>query len=134
MTILMSRSQSTLRRRPTGSEPGINPRGGNAGNDFVQSSPCLVEVMDYSTQHVASSRFSNAEFLQFLEKQTLEEENQHPDEASLRWINVGGISWDILSTLALRYGWRVINQRKAGAYICRYTLPRPRGHVIGTGP
>ncbi|KAF7311667.1 CorA-like protein [Mycena kentingensis (nom. inval.)] len=65
-----------------GSEPGVDPHGQDAAE---QQTRCVIE---------------NEEFLRFLR-------DAAPDDdlpaSTLRWINVGGISWDVMSALALRY-------------------------------
>jgi len=86
-------------RRPPGSEPGVDPRRAtvNALYSHVQEL-CEIEVVDYSANSVEFNQYDNHGFLQFIHQ------TQKPTWAKVRWINIAGISWDILSSLALAYG------------------------------
>ncbi|KAF7322699.1 CorA-like protein [Mycena chlorophos] len=78
-----------------GSEPGIDPK---ASEPQYEHKRCVVDVCDYSHETITCTRMGNAEFTKFLDQEV-------PRAAgSLRWINVGGISWDVVSKLAQRYG------------------------------
>ncbi|KAJ7273360.1 hypothetical protein C8J57DRAFT_1317642 [Mycena rebaudengoi] len=95
---------STLRRRNTGigSEPGVDPRSDNVDEQHRYfSQQCAIQVADFSSEQVALETMSNAEFVKLMQesKPPIEAEGQHP----LRWINIGGISWDVISAMALRY-------------------------------
>ncbi|KAJ7093114.1 hypothetical protein C8R44DRAFT_398562 [Mycena epipterygia] len=101
-----SRTFRSVRRRNSnhiGSEPGVNPRGENAdqkyGHDF--SEKCAIQVIDFSSDHFAlNTMANNAQFVDLM-KEPLPEPGK--TRRPLRWINIGGISWDILSALAIRY-------------------------------
>ena len=81
-----------------GAEPGIDPKlkssiaafGGLHAN-------CRIDVIDYSSVGYEKQRMGNAEFLKFLEQ-------PRPHWAKVRWINVGGVSWDVIHDLAIKYG------------------------------
>ncbi|CAH1763078.1 7587_t:CDS:2, partial [Entrophospora sp. SA101] len=62
-----------------GQDPGIDPR-----------------YADYDVNVVYSGKFSNKDLGGFLEK-------DRPDKTNVRWINVDGISWDVIKTLALKF-------------------------------
>ncbi|KAJ7632300.1 hypothetical protein FB45DRAFT_746461 [Roridomyces roridus] len=82
--------------RPTiGSEPGINPRADGADEKYSHyHQQCLIQVTEYSTDNVSQKTMSNVDFVKSIEAGQVD---------AIRWINVGGISWDVLSALALRY-------------------------------
>ena len=86
-------------RRPPGSEPGVDPRRAtvNALYSHVQEL-CEIEVVDYSASNVEFNQFDNRGFVQLMA------DGQKPTWAKVRWINIAGISWDVLSSLALAYG------------------------------
>ncbi|KAJ7694996.1 hypothetical protein B0H14DRAFT_3120256 [Mycena olivaceomarginata] len=67
-------TQTVRRHSGIGSEPGINPRENDKYSHFSEKSPG-----------------------------TNPDANGAPAKRSLRWINIAGISWDVLSALALRY-------------------------------
>lgn len=86
-------------RRDPGSEPGVDPRRAtvNALYSHVHEE-CEIEVVDYSASKVEFNQYDNQGFLQFIAQ------NHKPTWAKVRWINIAGISWDILASLALAYG------------------------------
>ena len=89
---------STTRRSP-GSEPGVDPRRAtvNALYSHVHE-VCEIEVVDYSASRVEFNQYENQGFLQFIAQ------TRKPTWAKVRWINIAGISWDVLSSLALAHG------------------------------
>ncbi|KAJ7470404.1 hypothetical protein FB451DRAFT_1037977 [Mycena latifolia] len=95
---------TSLRRRHSGvgSEPGINPRGDNADQKYGHfSQKCVIQVTDFSNDHFEITTMSNADFVALMKEPPPEPAN--PVTRPLRWINIGGISWDVMSALALRY-------------------------------
>ena len=93
-----------------GAEPGINPKLKSSIAAFGRiHTSCRIDVIDYSSIRFEKKRMENAEFLEFLEK---------PRESwvKVRWINVGGLSWDVIHDLAIKYGmlemvWRETARR-----------------------
>ncbi|CAH1763439.1 2342_t:CDS:2 [Entrophospora sp. SA101] len=70
-----------------GRDPGIDPK----------NYPCSIFVSDFGEDEVVySGKFSNKDLEGFLEK-------DRPDKTNVRWINVNGISWDVIKTLALKF-------------------------------
>ncbi|KAF8527557.1 hypothetical protein BU17DRAFT_81765 [Hysterangium stoloniferum] len=86
--------------RGAGAEPGIDPRRSSA---FVTwghiKEKCSIEVMDYSSVRSKSCTYDNQGFINFLQDNGPAKESW----AKVRWICVGGISWDVISALALAY-------------------------------
>ncbi|THH32767.1 hypothetical protein EUX98_g1373 [Antrodiella citrinella] len=95
------RTSSMLVNYDIGAEPGIDPHHASAyskhGHIRQQS---LVEVTDYSSVGCSSRRMSNTEFVDFIGNAR---ENARERWVKVRWINVGGISWDVVSALAVKY-------------------------------
>ncbi|KZT02232.1 uncharacterized protein LAESUDRAFT_685689, partial [Laetiporus sulphureus 93-53] len=94
-------SSMTFARPGVGAEPGVDPRRASANISYGNvRQRCVIEVVDYSTMRTNFRRMTNREFVKML---------KDPDASSrdpwvrVRWINVGGISWDVLSSLALKY-------------------------------
>ncbi|KAF7359434.1 CorA-like protein [Mycena sanguinolenta] len=100
---ITQRAQPIRRQSGIGSEPGINPRDDDKYSHF--SEKCAIQVTDFSSEHVLLNTLSNAEFVELMKHGPPKSEQPAvaPEERSLRWINIGGISWDVLSALALRY-------------------------------
>jgi hypothetical protein len=71
-----------------GQEPGLDPSG-----THLQHEECQITVVDYSEEDIRTYEHENASFIEFLEK---------PQEAwvRVRWINVNGLSWDVVQALA----------------------------------
>ncbi|KAJ6606613.1 magnesium transporter [Mycena vulgaris] len=136
-----------LRRQHSGvgDEPGINPRGDNADQKYGHfSQKCAIQVTDYSNDYFALKTISNEEF------RNLTRRGQLPTPTKpFRWINIGGISWDVISALALRYDLHSLaledvlheqghNQSKADYYrqhlflrILCHSLPTEEDRISG---
>ncbi|KAJ6513781.1 hypothetical protein C8R47DRAFT_1091816 [Mycena vitilis] len=100
----LSTNSDTRRRRHSGagSEPGINPRENEKYGHYSQQ--CAIQVTEFSSEHVLLSTMSNAEFVELMRQSpSPKESSSSPAKPPLRWINIGGISWDVLSALALHY-------------------------------
>ncbi|KAL1950966.1 hypothetical protein VTO73DRAFT_115 [Trametes versicolor] len=97
----MRRTSSLMVRRGVGAEPGIDPRRASAFLSYGHiRQQCLIEVNDYSTMRTSFGRMTNAEFIRLLADSNA---SRREPWVKVRWINVGGISWDVVSALALKY-------------------------------
>ncbi|PVF93815.1 hypothetical protein CPB86DRAFT_766960 [Serendipita vermifera] len=92
--------------RPPGAEPGIDPRRESVKKAYAYiKEKCEIEVIDYCAERVKFRQYENASFLEFLKTA------DRAPPMKVRWINIGaseipsfiGISWDIISELALKY-------------------------------
>jgi hypothetical protein len=100
--IAVHRTSATSHSGRLGAEPGVDPRRHSAFATYGNvRQKCVIDVIDYSSLRCSFGRMTNSGFINFL----------HNDQASarepwvkVRWINVGGISWDVISALALKYG------------------------------
>ncbi|KAH9082257.1 hypothetical protein EDB83DRAFT_2503350 [Lactarius deliciosus] len=91
--IALHRTSAIIRRGGLGAEPGIDPRRHSAFATFGNiRQKCLIDIIDYSSLRCSSGRMTNNEFASAPEPWV-----------KVRWINVGGISWDVISALALKY-------------------------------
>ncbi|KAI6347040.1 hypothetical protein MCOR25_010932 [Pyricularia grisea] len=77
-----------------GAEPGVDPRKPNGGHDSMPNleHPCQITVVDFSQSHMEQHRLDNASLVSFLDK-------PQPKWSKCRWINVNGLSWDVISAL-----------------------------------
>lgn len=83
-----------------GSEPGIDPRRPGADEAYGHiKEPSEIEVIDYSTTNFQINQYDNKGFVQLMK----ETKGQRPAWAKVRWINIAGISWDVLSRLGVAY-------------------------------
>ncbi|KAI8668230.1 hypothetical protein NCS55_00847800 [Fusarium keratoplasticum] len=93
---------TTFSARPgwqPGSEPGYDPMlpdGGHASMPTL-TAPCEISVIDFSQQAVLKHHFDNEGFINFLE---LPKE----DWVKCRWINVNGLSWDVIQAVGNKKG------------------------------
>ena len=98
----MRTTSSFMARRGIGAEPGVDPRRASAFLNYGHvRQQCLIEVNDYSTMRTSFGRMTNAEFVRLLADGKA---SAREPWVRVRWINIGGISWDVVSALALKYG------------------------------
>lgn len=82
-----------------GSEPGYDPElpdGGHASMPTLNA-PCRITVVDFSLDHVQKRHFDNESFIDFIEK-------PKEDWAKCRWININGLSWDVIQAVGNQKG------------------------------
>lgn len=82
-----------------GSEPGYDPElpdGGHASMPTL-SADCDITIVDFSLGQMVKRHFDNASFISFLEQ---------PKEswAKCRWININGLSWDVIQAVGNKKG------------------------------
>lgn len=100
--IQMHRTSTVMLRGNVGAEPGVDPRRQSAYLNYGHiRQKCLIDIIDYSPLRASFGRMTNGEFVRLLQNQQASEKEPW---VKVRWINVGGISWDVISTLALKYG------------------------------
>ena len=56
------------------------------------SAPCEITVVDFSQDQLSIRKFNNETLRPFLDK-------PQPRWAKCRWINVNGLSWDVIQAL-----------------------------------
>ena len=100
---------------PMGIEPSLEP-------DYVFASlvysnirtECRIKILEYSTLNMRESKVINNEsFISYLKTGELDGKQWNdvaglwktwiPSKAKITWINIGGISWDVIKALQLRY-------------------------------
>lgn len=101
--IAMNRSTSSTMTGPgIGAEPGVDPRRASANHAYSHiKQKCIIEMVDYSTTRASFGRMTNNEFIQMLRSPAA---SRRDPWVRVRWINVCGLSWDVISALALKYG------------------------------
>jgi len=87
-----------------GAEPGIDPRrpAVDAIYNYIQQD-CEIEIMDYSAIRNTTRRMNNAEFVKFMDVDSPDPPPRDP-WVKVRWINIGGVSWDVIKALSIKYG------------------------------
>jgi hypothetical protein len=101
--IQMQRTTTALLRYGgAGAEPGADPRRSSAFLTYGHiKQNCVIELIDYSTVRASSGRMTNNEFVKLLNDETA---GTREPWVKVRWINICGISWDVISALAIHYG------------------------------
>ncbi|KAK5653172.1 hypothetical protein OQA88_9271 [Cercophora sp. LCS_1] len=77
-----------------GAEPGLDPSkpdGGHASMPTL-STPCRITVVDFSQESLSIHHHDNETLGDYLA-------HPQPEWAKCRWINVNGLSWDVIQTL-----------------------------------
>ena len=98
----MHRTTTLLSTRGAGAEPGVDPRRDLANLVYGHiRENCVIDICDYSSVRSSSGRMGNREFVQFLND---DDASAKEPWVKVRWINVSGISWDVISALAIKYG------------------------------
>jgi Mg2+ and Co2+ transporter CorA len=99
--IQLHRSASIISRGGVGAEPGIDPRRSSADLTYGHiHQECVIQIIDYSSVRSSVGKMTNREFVDMLNNPAASEREPW---AKIRWINIGGISWDIISALAIKY-------------------------------
>lgn len=99
--IAMHRSTSMIANRGVGAEPGIDPRRSTADLEFghVQSD-CVIQVFDYSSVRSSIGTMTNKEFVDLMNDPLASEPEPW---VKVRWINIGGLSWDVIKAVSIKY-------------------------------
>lgn len=85
-----------------GAEPGIDVRRESASLAYGHiKKNCVIEIADYSTVRSSFGKMTNREFVNYLNDPAASERESW---VKVRWINIGGVSWDVVRALAIKYG------------------------------
>ncbi|KAH7041482.1 uncharacterized protein B0I36DRAFT_312914 [Microdochium trichocladiopsis] len=78
-----------------GAEPGVDPEkadGGHPGSTPDLHAACQITVVDFSQEKLEIHECNNQQLIDFVKK-------PQPDWVKCRWINVNGLSWDVIQAL-----------------------------------
>ena len=106
--ITMHRGMTIFRTNGTrlhvGAEPGIDPRHISAEATYGNMiCPCRIEIVDYSATRNTHRVMGNDEFVAFMDNNSKAPPSR-PRWAKVRWINIAGLSWDVIKALSIKYG------------------------------
>lgn len=126
--ISMRRTSTILSRYGlAGAEPGIDPRRHSANIQYAHiRERCMIQIADYSTVRSSFGKMDNERFVKLLNDDAC---SRREPWAKVRWINMCGISWDVISALALKYGMLCgedIEHYIISSRLYRPSPPRPR--------
>jgi hypothetical protein len=98
----INKTSSCFTGKGPGAEPGVDVRRDSAYLNYGHiRQNSLIEIADYSSVRSSFGRMTNVEFINLLNDPKASEREPW---VKVRWINVGGISWDVIRALALKYG------------------------------
>lgn len=98
----MRRTSFHIMGNIVGAEPGVDVRRETTAQLYGGvRARCVIEVVDYSPLRTTCITMGNAELVRWAED---EAKSRRPAWARVRWINIAGISYDVISALALKYG------------------------------
>ncbi|KAF5379226.1 hypothetical protein D9615_006046 [Tricholomella constricta] len=117
----------TLNTSHAGAEPGTNPRRPTAAESYDFKEACVIEVADYCSDHASLRRLTNAELVNLMKEPLPKIDSGGTARASVRWINIGGLDWNVISAVGLKYNLHALaledvlheqghNQSKADYY------------------
>ena len=87
-----------------GAEPGVDCRHISAEATYGgMIHPCRIEIVDYSAIRKIHRVMSNDEFIDLMDTGS-HGPPQKPPWAKVRWINICGLSWDVMKAVSIAYG------------------------------
>lgn len=100
----LHRGTSVLLNNNIGAEPGVDPRRATADIQYGGiKQDCVIELIDYNSTSISYGRMTNRELVNLLAD---ENASARQPWAKVRWINIGGLSWDVIKAVSLKYGTR----------------------------
>ncbi|KAJ3865714.1 magnesium transporter [Lentinula novae-zelandiae] len=97
----MRRSTTLLQNNNIGAEPGVDPRRATADLQYGGiKQDCVIELVDYSSTSISYGRMTNKELVSMLGDKNA---SARQGWAKVRWINIGGLSWDVIKAVSLKY-------------------------------
>lgn len=113
--IALRRISPVLASRGVGAEPGIDPRRVSAEVYYGGiKKDCAIHVFDYSPIQITCRQMTNKELVDFMGNPAASERGPW---VKVRWIHVGGKSWDIIRALSLKYGMYSMLLRQVRGYL-----------------
>ncbi|TFY82441.1 hypothetical protein EWM64_g1576 [Hericium alpestre] len=139
--IAMRRASAMIGRGNIGAEPGIDVRRSSAYMTYGHiRQKCVIDLVDYSPLRVSTGRMTNNEFVRYMRNP---QASAREPWVRVRWINVGGISWDVVSALALTYNLHPLaledllqprgHARSKADYYSQHLFIRALCHTIASG-
>ncbi|TFK24278.1 hypothetical protein FA15DRAFT_669718 [Coprinopsis marcescibilis] len=87
--------------RTIGAEPGIDPSRPESDITYGHiHQECNIEIVDYSAVRQTSKKLTNEDFVDLMDNEI---HWKAQSWVKVRWIRIGGLSWDVIKALASRY-------------------------------
>ncbi|KAF8987490.1 hypothetical protein BDQ17DRAFT_1393525 [Cyathus striatus] len=124
-----------------GAEPGVDPRRPSANLTYGHiKQDCTIEVVDYSALRTSFKTMTNKEFVDFMNDH---DASRRDPWVKVRWINIGGMSWDVIKVVSIKYDLHPLaledvfhghsRTRSKADYYTRHLFLRVLCHELG-GP
>lgn len=98
----LHRTSSVIASHGAGAEPGVDPRRASADVQYGGiKQNCIIQILDYSSVRNSFGQMTNEEFVHLLENSAA---SAREPWVKVRWINIGGISWDVIKAVSIKYG------------------------------
>ncbi|CUA70320.1 hypothetical protein RSOLAG22IIIB_00675 [Rhizoctonia solani] len=138
--ISMNRAQSALLDIAPGTEPGADPRKSATAELFGNiRANCKIEMWEYGPSKARFTDYDNKSFITWLSSN--EATAKREIWKKVRWINISGISWDVISALAIHYNLHPLaiedvlhgrpNARSKADYYTRHLFIHVLTHKLG---
>ncbi|KAF8142453.1 hypothetical protein K438DRAFT_1994987 [Mycena galopus ATCC 62051] len=99
--IALHRGANFWSRREAGAEPGVDPRRASADAEFGGlKQECVIELADYSAVRSSFRRMTNHALVDLMKNPAA---SAREPWVKVRWINIGGMSWDVMKALSIKY-------------------------------
>ncbi|KAG8743373.1 hypothetical protein FRC10_012177 [Ceratobasidium sp. 414] len=141
--IAMRRAHSALRDVTPGTEPGADPRKSSTAEMYghIKASPanCQIEISEYGPSKARFTTFDNKGFIDWVNKPAATAKREIWNK--VRWINIAGVSYDVISAMALRYELHPLsiedvlhgrkNARSKADYYTKHLFVHALTHTLG---
>ncbi|CAE6384301.1 unnamed protein product [Rhizoctonia solani] len=138
--ISMNRAQSALLDIAPGTEPGADPRKSTTAELFGHiKADCKIEMCEYGPSKARFTNHDNKSFVDWLNSNDASASREIWNK--VRWINIAGVSWDVISALAIRYDLHPLaiedvlhgrrNARSKADYYTRHLFIHVLTHKLG---
>jgi len=138
--ISMNRTHSALMDIAPGTEPGADPRKSTTAEIYghIQAN-CKIEISEYGPSRARFNTYNNKEFIEWVNKPSATAKREIWNK--VRWINIAGVSYDVISALALRYDLHPLsiedvlhgrkNARSKADYYTKHLFVHALTHTLG---
>ncbi|KAG8768671.1 hypothetical protein FRC12_005444 [Ceratobasidium sp. 428] len=138
--IAMRRAHSVLRDITPGTEPGADPRKSSTVEMYGHiKANCKIEIAEYGPSKSRFTTFDNKGFIDWLDKPAATAKREIWNK--VRWINISGVSYDVISAAALKYELHPLsiedilhgrkNARSKADYYTRHLFIHALTHTLG---
>ncbi|QRV73043.1 CorA-like magnesium transporter protein [Ceratobasidium sp. AG-Ba] len=138
--IAMRRAHAALVDVAPGTEPGADPRKSSTAEMYGHiSAPCKIEISEYGPSKARFATYDNKGFIDWVNKPAATAKREIWNK--VRWINIAGVSYDVISAIALRYELHPLsvedilhgrkNARSKADYYTRHLFIHALTHTLG---